>query len=110
MAALVGTKVASSLLGRSDAEKAFRPWWDNFEDQLIYGLICLGLIVFPTAMINGTPLLCTYCKEGLCGDKDGKAEDDPGHQHGGLSNIAPLILKRLTNSSYISLTFCLLLP
>ena len=42
MAALVGTKVASSILGRSDAQKAFRPWWDNFEDQLIYGLICLG--------------------------------------------------------------------
>ena len=44
MATVVGAKVAASVLGRSDAEKAFRPWWDTFEDQLIYGLICLGKI------------------------------------------------------------------
>ena len=44
MATLVGANVASSILRRSDAEKAFRPWWDNFEDQLVYGLICLGTI------------------------------------------------------------------
>ena len=43
MAALVGAKVASFVLNHSEAEKAFRPWWDNFEDQLIYGLILLGM-------------------------------------------------------------------
>ncbi len=30
------------VLGHSDAEKAFRPWWDSFEDYLIYSLILLG--------------------------------------------------------------------
>ena len=42
MAASVGATVASQVLGRTEAEKAFRPWWDKFEDQLIYGLITLG--------------------------------------------------------------------
>ena len=42
MAALVGANVAASVLGHSVAEKAFRPWWDKFEDRLIYGLIVLG--------------------------------------------------------------------
>ena len=31
----------------------FRPWWDNFEDFLVYGLVILGLIVAPTAIVNG---------------------------------------------------------
>ena len=38
----VASTVAASVLGHSDAEKAFRPWWDNFQDHLIYGLIMLG--------------------------------------------------------------------
>ena len=45
MAASVGATVASQVLGRTEAEKAFRPWWDKFEDQLIYGLITLGKII-----------------------------------------------------------------
>ena len=44
MAASVGATVASQVLGHTEAEKAFRPWWDKFEDQLIYGLITLGKI------------------------------------------------------------------
>ena len=45
MAAFVGAKVATQVLGHSKAEQAFRPWWDQFEDQLIYGLITLGKII-----------------------------------------------------------------
>ena len=37
---------------------SFRPWWDNFEDFLVYGLVMLGLIVSPTAIINGTVTPC----------------------------------------------------
>ena len=40
--ASLGAALATNVLGHTDAEKAFRPWWDNFEDYLIYGLITLG--------------------------------------------------------------------
>ena len=46
MATLVGSKVATEVLGHSVAENAFRPWWDKFEDHLIYGLIVLGKLIF----------------------------------------------------------------
>ena len=38
----VASSVAKSVLGHSDAENAFRPWWDNVQDHLIYGLITTG--------------------------------------------------------------------
>ena len=34
--------LVSQVLGHSEAEKAFRPWWDNFEDYLVYALVMLG--------------------------------------------------------------------
>ena len=43
MAALDGD-VRKSLLDRTDAEKAFRPWWDAIEDLLLNTLIGLGKI------------------------------------------------------------------
>ena len=63
MAASVGATVASQVLGHTEAEKAFRPWWDKFEDQLIYGLITLGKIQYSLLYSN----LCTvfpYIKSG----------------------------------------------
>ena len=51
MAASVGATVASQVLGHTEAEKAFRPWWDKFEDQLIYGLITLGKIQYSLKFI-----------------------------------------------------------
>ena len=39
----IGERLATSVFGQSDAEKAFRPWWDNLEDFLIYGIILLGM-------------------------------------------------------------------
>ena len=51
MAALDGD-VRKSLLDRTDAEKAFRPWWDTIEDMLLNTLIGLGKRHFtPSIMI-----------------------------------------------------------
>jgi len=46
---------------------------------LIYGLVMLGLIVVPTAMVMDSPLECTFCKDDLCNDLNitNKGEDDP---------------------------------
>ena len=30
------------ILGRSKAEKTFRPWWDTLEDYLLNSLVLLG--------------------------------------------------------------------
>ena len=40
--ASLGNALVSKILGHSEAEKAFRPWWDNLEDFLVYGLVMLG--------------------------------------------------------------------
>ena len=55
------------VLGHSEAEKAFRPWWDSLEDYLIYGLVMIGVVLVPTAIITGTPLDCNYCQQDFCG-------------------------------------------
>ena len=34
--------VKKTLLDRSEAEKAFRPWWDTVEDYLLNILIAIG--------------------------------------------------------------------
>lgn len=64
--ASLGNFLVTKVLGHSAAEKAFRPWWDNFEDFLVYGLVMLGLIVAPTALVNGTPLDCNLCSTNPC--------------------------------------------
>jgi len=64
--AAVGSFLMGRLLGHSEAEKAFRPWWDSLEDNLIYGLVLVGLIVVPTAIIMGTPLDCNFCQADHC--------------------------------------------
>ncbi len=66
--ASLGNALVEKILGHSAAEKAFRPWWDNLEDYLTYGLVLLGLIVAPTAIINSTPLDCTPCQADRCPD------------------------------------------
>ena len=40
----------------------YRPWWDTLEDNLIYILVMVGLIVVPSAIIMGTPLDCNFCQ------------------------------------------------
>ena len=43
MAAL-GGELSRKILTHSDAEKAFRPWWDTLEDNLLYAFVILGKI------------------------------------------------------------------
>ena len=65
MAASVGATVASQVLGRTEAEKAFRPWWDKFEDQLIYGLITLGkkmMYIHYSFLCSMSSCLSVLCK------------------------------------------------
>jgi hypothetical protein len=46
MATLVSSSMEQDLkkqvLGRSEAEKVFRPWWDTIEDYLLNALVLLG--------------------------------------------------------------------
>ena len=48
--ASLGDKMVSTLFGQSEAEKTFRPWWDNLEDFLVYGLILLGKLIYQILM------------------------------------------------------------
>ena len=82
--AAIGAALMGKVLGHSEAEKAFRPWWDALEDYLIYGLVMLGVVLVPTAIITGTPLDCTYCVSDFCGanathqfSNEGKPEPEP---------------------------------
>ena len=34
--------IKKQILGRSKAEKTFRPWWDTLEDYLLNSLVLLG--------------------------------------------------------------------
>ena len=45
MAALAGD-LSRKILGHSDAAKAFRPWWDNIEDNCLYAFVVIGKRVF----------------------------------------------------------------
>ena len=42
--AAIGAALMGKVLGHSEAEKAFRPWWDSLEDYLIYGLVMIGVV------------------------------------------------------------------
>lgn len=43
MAALAGD-LSRQILSHTDAARAFRPWWDNMEDSLMYSLVIMGKI------------------------------------------------------------------
>ena len=45
MAALAGD-LSKAILGQSDAAKAFRPWWDVLEDNLLYSFVIFGKTFF----------------------------------------------------------------
>ena len=42
MAAIAGD-LTQKILGHSDADKAFRPWWDNLEDGVLYSFVVMGM-------------------------------------------------------------------
>ena len=78
--AAIGTALIERVLGHTDAEKAFRPWWDTLEDYIIYGLVMLGIILVPSAMIMGTPLDCNFCQKDHCvshGEEFVNQQEDP---------------------------------
>ena len=56
MAALAGD-LSKAILGQSDAAKAFRPWWDVLEDNLLYSFVIFGkkisIIIFSKKGGNG---------------------------------------------------------
>ena len=41
MTAIAGD-LTQKILGHSDADKAFRPWWDNLEDGVLYSFVVMG--------------------------------------------------------------------
>ena len=61
MSTLVSSSLEQDLkkqiLGRSEAEKTFRPWWDTVEDYLLNSLVLLGKlnnsISFTTLILQG---------------------------------------------------------
>ena len=42
--AAVATALLNKFKVHSEAERAFKPWWNNTRDCLVYGLIMLGKI------------------------------------------------------------------
>ena len=43
--ATLGTALIGKISGDSPAEKAFKPWWDNMQNFLVYGLVMLGKLL-----------------------------------------------------------------
>ena len=79
--ASLGAQLMVKALSHTQAEKLFRPWWDSVEDHLIYALVILSLIVFPTAIIISTPINCNFCQTikstPLCGSNYSNTSPDP---------------------------------
>merc|ERR1711971_1156681 len=69
MAAL-GAAVMGKVMGKTEAEEAFRPWWDSLSDYILYGLAMISVVLLPTAMFTASPLWCNACLEGHCGEHD----------------------------------------
>ena len=40
--AAIGTALMGKVLGHSEAEKAFRPWWDVIEDYMLYFFVIMS--------------------------------------------------------------------
>ena len=41
--AQIGTDLMTRVVGHTEAERAFRPWWDIVEDYIIYALAMMGI-------------------------------------------------------------------
>ena len=66
MATVLGSLLMGNVLPKSAAEKTFHPWWDVLEDYLVYGLVLVGLLLVPQAIVSGSPLNCNYCQQDYC--------------------------------------------
>jgi len=70
MAAL-GAAVMGKVMGKTEAEEAFRPWWDSLSDYILYGLAMISVVLLPTAMFTAAPLWCNPCLDKEhCGGKE----------------------------------------
>jgi len=58
MAQLAGD-LSKAIMGQTDAEKAFRPWWDLLEDKILYVFVCMSMVTLPMTFLSNTPLDCT---------------------------------------------------
>ena len=54
--------LTSQVLSHSKAEQIVRPLWEKLEDFCVYGLLLVGVILIPHAIVLGTPIYCTYCQ------------------------------------------------
>jgi len=59
--ALLGAAVMGKVMGKTEAEGAFRPWWDSLSDYILYGLAMISVVLLPTAMFTESPLWCNPC-------------------------------------------------
>jgi len=64
--AAVGAFLMGQVMGKSKEEATFRPLWDTLEDYCIYGLVTIGVVLVPMAIVAGTPLECNFCRENYC--------------------------------------------
>ncbi|XP_071748623.1 uncharacterized protein [Lepeophtheirus salmonis] len=58
MSSTIEADIKKKILGRSKAEKVFRPWWDTLEDYLLNTLVIFGFLTLPTAYVTGNPVEC----------------------------------------------------
>ena len=56
--ATLGKALISKIAGDNPAEKAFKPWWDNAQNFLVYGLVMLGTITFLPFLLLKRHFIC----------------------------------------------------
>ena len=54
--AQIGTDLMTRVVGHTEAERAFRPWWDIVEDYIIYALAMIG-IYWPFPLVFSLSLI-----------------------------------------------------
>ena len=59
--AAIGAVLMGRVVTHTEAEMAFHPWWDDMEDYMVYGLVMVGVVLIPSAIVTGTPLDCNFC-------------------------------------------------
>ena len=95
MAALAGD-LSKQILVHTEASKAFRPWWDSLEDQILYGFVLTGVVLLTMSFLGGTPVECTlhpslwndnYTSEALASDDDKPPDEFALYQNRNMSEL-----------------------
>ena len=75
--AAIGAALMGRVVSHTKAEMAFHPWWDDMEDYMVYGLVMVGVVLIPSAIVTGTPLDCNFCPHrNFTSDPEGCVNDD----------------------------------